>query len=67
MPNFLVKHDFKKCQPSWNKTYRNTFGDNNEGFIIEGETAKQAIATWNDNQLAGNKLNPFYLDIKEVK
>lgn len=66
MKKFLVKHDFRKCQPHWNKSYSNTFGENNEGFIVEGETAKQAVEVWNEKQLAGNRLNPFYLDIKEI-
>ena len=65
---FLVKHDFNKYRPSaWNATYTKRFGPNNEGFVIQGETAEQAIKAWNRGQLPGERLNVFYLDVKPVQ
>lgn len=61
---FLVRHDFRKSQPG---SIAKCFGARNEGFVIEGCSAKSAIHLWNEGQRPGDRLNPFYLEITELK
>lgn len=63
---YLVQHDFTKSHPQWNASYRETFGDRNEGFYIEGKTEQEAWINWNLSQLPGNRINKFYVKIMEV-
>jgi hypothetical protein len=63
--SWRVRFDFAKYQPRWGRALSEQFGERNEGFVIEGETAREAIEAWNSAQLPGNRLNPFYLKITE--
>ena len=60
---FTVTHDFAKSQPHWVGDRVRVFGERNEGFTVEGESARAALEAWNAQQLPGARLNPFYLKI----
>ena len=63
---YLIKYDFAKFQPSWNRGLASRLGDNNEGVIVAAETPKAAIETFNASLLAGERFNPFYLKVGPV-
>ena len=66
-PIFRVTHNFNVSQPSWSAQYYNLFGKENEGFLIEGETVRDAINRWNASRREGERLNPYYLKIVPEK
>lgn len=62
-----VKHNFAASQPRWTGIYISRFGQNNEGFIIpalDHETPREAFDRWNEAQLPGLRLNPFYVTLE---
>jgi hypothetical protein len=65
-----VKHNFTRSTPSWNAEHIARFGERNEGFLYESQTADTVRGTfdeWNAAQRPGDMLNPFYLTIAEEK
>jgi hypothetical protein len=76
MPQFIVRHDFTKCQPAnWHRSdYVRIFGDRNQGFAVTADSLDAARAAIEsgaaeirrfDGAPLRRGLNPFYLTIVE--
>ncbi len=65
MSKYRVRVNFSVYQPKWTREKEELFGPDNEGFLIEGNSAKEAFNLWNEGRLPGARLNPFYLKITE--
>jgi len=59
MAIYKVTFDLVKYKPTGRR-----YGENSRWFI-EGDTPQEAINSWNERQLAGNRLNPWYLKFEE--
>lgn len=58
---YLIKYDFAKCQPKWGGNLSAQLGERNEGVVVNAESAKEAIETFNASLLPGQRFNSFYL------
>lgn len=66
MPIFNVKLNYSAVGKMNTKDI-NLFGDRNYGVEIEAENKKDAIEIFNSNLLPGQRYNPFYLTVTELK
>jgi hypothetical protein len=62
MPSYLIRHDFAKSQPRWNRTLADLFGARNEGAHVEAETPAQALQDFAQR----HHLNAWYLEAREA-
>jgi hypothetical protein len=61
---YRIRHDFNKSQPRWHAGMIATFGERNEGIVVEADSPKRAVELFNAGQLPGQQLNPFYLAVE---
>ncbi len=70
MSKYRIRYDFVRygptgLTPSFLRKY-GMFGPTNEGIVIEAETTEEALEKFIADRLPGQRINPWYLEIRRM-